>query len=128
MVDNRVSNDELLTRSRQRPVEIEMREHKWRRIGHTLRKFATGIRLSDSHSRGRAKGSWRRSLYDEFTTANNSLAGSQIKSNKPGIDSNVIYLFRNNWHASKIIIIVRSYRGGKGRALLVKHKIVNLSY
>ena len=64
---DKVSNTTLWERTKQLPVENEIKQRKWRWIGHTLRKPATNITrqtLTWNHHRkrrrGRPRNTWQR--------------------------------------------------------------------
>ena len=64
-----ISNKDLWHRTKQKPVEIEISQRRWRWIGHTLRKPPTSttrhvLRWNPQgrRSRGRPRNTWRRDL------------------------------------------------------------------
>ena len=68
----RISNDELWNRTRQRPVRDDITQRKWRWIGHTLRKQESSITRQaltwnpqGSRNRGRPSNTWRRDVEKE---------------------------------------------------------------
>ena len=71
-----ISNDQLWTRTRQAPIEIDVRKRKWGWIGHTLRKNASNITRQalewnpqGKRKVGRPKQTWRRSINTEMKAA-----------------------------------------------------------
>jgi hypothetical protein len=69
----RIRNEELLSRTQQVPIEVEIRKRKWMWIGHTLRKPRTNITRQALHwnpqgkrGRGRPKNTWRRDTTAEI--------------------------------------------------------------
>ena len=63
-----ISNEQLWDKTKQTPIETEIRKHKWGWIGHTLRKPASNITRQaldwnpqGQHKVGRLKQTWRRS-------------------------------------------------------------------
>ena len=67
-----IRNEELWERTRQRPVDIEIKQRRWRWIGHTLRKPPTNTTRQalkwnpqGKRKRGRPRNSWRRDLESE---------------------------------------------------------------
>ena len=67
-----IRNEELWERTRQRPVDIEIKQRRWRWIGHTLRKSPTNTTRQalkwnpqGKRKRGRPRNSWRRDLESE---------------------------------------------------------------
>ena len=91
---NWISNTELHRRCHQKPISTEILERKWRWVGHTLRKSGTEIckqaldwNPQGHRSRGRPRGSWRRSLNDDIRRVDPNLTWTQIKAraaNRPG--------------------------------------------
>ena len=66
---DKVSNNTLWTKTNQLPVEIEIKQRKWRWIGHTLRKPTTSITRQaltwnpqGKRKRGRPRNTWRRDV------------------------------------------------------------------
>ena len=64
-----ISNKDLWHRTNQKPAEVEIRQRRWRWIGHTLRKPATSTTRhvlrwnpQGKRSRGRPRNTWRRAL------------------------------------------------------------------
>ena len=64
-----ISNKDLWHRTNQKPAEVEIRQRRWRWIGHTLRKPATSTTRhvlrwnpQGKRSRGRPRNTWRRDL------------------------------------------------------------------
>ena len=71
-----ISNDQLWTRTRQAPIEIDVRKRKWGWIGHTLRKNSSNITRQalewnpqGKRKVGRPKQTWRRSINTEMKAA-----------------------------------------------------------
>ena len=71
-----VSNEQLWDKTKQTPIETEIRKHKWGWIGHTLRKPASNItrQALDWNPQGkckvgRPKQTWRRSTDAEIRAA-----------------------------------------------------------
>ncbi|VDO15268.1 unnamed protein product [Brugia timori] len=91
---NWISNAELHRRCHQKPISTEIRERKWRWVGHTLRKSGNEIckqaldwNPAGHRSRGRPRGSWRRSLNKEIKQVDRNLTWAQVKAkanNRPG--------------------------------------------
>ena len=84
---NWISNSDLHRRCHQRPITTEIRERKWRWIGHTLRRGTTEIcrealewNPQGQRRRGRPRGSWRRSVVSEIQAADPNLSWNQVKS------------------------------------------------
>uniref|UniRef100_A0A1B0GLA1 Uncharacterized protein n=1 Tax=Lutzomyia longipalpis TaxID=7200 RepID=A0A1B0GLA1_LUTLO len=84
---NWISNRDLHVKCDQRPIELEIRERKWRWIGHTLRKPADEIcrealdwNPQGARRRGRPRGTWRRSLFEEVGTVDSSLSWPQVRA------------------------------------------------
>ena len=72
-----VTNEELWRITKQKPIEQEIRERKWRWLGHTLRKEEKNITRqalrwnpAGRRSRGRPKQTWRRTVEGEMKHAN----------------------------------------------------------
>ena len=66
---DKITNEELRERTRQIPVERELRKRRWRWIGHTLRRPTGSIARQalfwnpqGKRSRGRPRQTWRREL------------------------------------------------------------------
>ncbi|XP_073670704.1 uncharacterized protein [Paramisgurnus dabryanus] len=75
----KISNQDLLEKVGQEPVEITIRRRKWRWIGHTLRKPPASITRAalewnpqGKRRRGRPRLSWRRGVIKDLTRANTS--------------------------------------------------------
>ncbi|XP_058816287.1 uncharacterized protein LOC131679564 [Topomyia yanbarensis] len=91
---NWISNAELHRRCHQKPIATEIRERKWRWVGHTLRRGGNEIckqaldwNPAGHRSRGRPTGSWWRSLSKEIKEVDESLTWQQVKAmagNRPG--------------------------------------------
>jgi hypothetical protein len=91
---NWISNAELHRRCHQKPVATEIRERKWRWVGHTLRRGGNEIckqaldwNPAGHRSRGRPRGSWRRSLNKEIKEVDRNLTWAQVKAkanSRPG--------------------------------------------
>ena len=71
-----IPNGELWDRTRQDPIALEIRQRKWRWIGHTLRKPATNITRQaldwnpqGKRKVGRPRQTWRRSIDAEMRAA-----------------------------------------------------------
>ncbi|CAG5118764.1 unnamed protein product, partial [Candidula unifasciata] len=69
---DRITNVELWERTKQAPVDQEVRKRRWRWIGHTLRKQENSITRMSLHwnpqghrNKGRPKNTWRRELENE---------------------------------------------------------------
>jgi len=69
---NRISNDELLSTSKQEPIVTTIKSRRWRWVGHTLRReqdniTKTALRWTPEgkRKRGRPKTTWRRTLEAE---------------------------------------------------------------
>jgi len=84
---NWISNAELHRRCRQKPIKTEIRQRKWRWIGHTLRKGGNEIckqaldwNPQGQRRRGRPRGSWRRSLHEEIRAVDENLSWRQVKA------------------------------------------------
>lgn len=67
-----ISNDELLEKTQQKPISVEIKRRKWRWIGHTLRKDESAIERKaldwnpqGHRRRGRPRMTWRRSIETE---------------------------------------------------------------
>jgi hypothetical protein len=85
--DNWISNAELHRRCHQRAIEIEIRERKWKWIGHTLRRGGNEIcrealdwNPQGQRRRGRPRGSWRRSLVADIQAVDENLSWRQVKA------------------------------------------------
>ena len=85
--DTWISNEELHRRCQQRPIETEIRERRWKWIGHTLRRGANEIcrealdwNPQGQRRRGRPRGSWRRSLANDIQTVDGNLSWRQVKA------------------------------------------------
>ena len=70
---NWTTNKDLWSVTNQVPVEEEIRQRKWRWIGHTLRKEPSSITRKSlrwnptgNKSRGRPKMTWRRTVHEEL--------------------------------------------------------------
>jgi len=68
-----ISNQELQARAKQKPIELEIRQRKWRWLGHTLRrppgdiaKAALEWNPQGTRSRGRPRTTWRRTIFEEI--------------------------------------------------------------
>ena len=75
----RIRNEELWNRARQRPIREEITERRWRWLGHTLRKPRKSItrqslqwNAQGKRSRGRPRTKWRRNLEEEMKASGNS--------------------------------------------------------
>ena len=76
-----VSNEQLWDKTKQTPIETEMRKRNWGWIGHTLRKPASNItrqaldwNLQGKRKVGRPKETWRRSTDAEIKAAGTTWA------------------------------------------------------
>lgn len=85
--NNWMSNDRLWELCDQKPVDIEIRERKWKWIGHTLRKDANEVcrealdwNPQGSRRRGRPRGTWRRSLEMELNAVDGRLSWLRAKT------------------------------------------------
>ena len=74
---DRISNEELWMRAGQEPMEVQIRQRKWRWIGHTLRKSPSSITRQaltwnpqGKRKRGRPRNTWRRDSESELRTQN----------------------------------------------------------
>ena len=63
----RISNEDLWRRTKQQPMDVQIRQRKWRWIGHTLRKPPSSTTRQallwnpqGKRKRGRPRNSWRR--------------------------------------------------------------------
>ncbi|XP_078603943.1 uncharacterized protein LOC144877771 [Branchiostoma floridae x Branchiostoma japonicum] len=72
----KISNEDLLERTGQEPVEVSIRRRKWRWIGHTLRKPPSSITRTvlewnpqGKRRRGRPRLSWRRGVKKDLEHA-----------------------------------------------------------
>ena len=91
---NWISNAELHRRCHQKPIATEIRQRKWRWVGHTLRRSGNEIckqaldwNPAGHRSIGRPRGSWRRSLNKEIKEVDRNLTWPQVKAmagNRPG--------------------------------------------
>ena len=69
---NKITNEELLRITEQKPIEIQIKRGKWNWIGHTLRKEARATEKTSldwnpqGYRRGRPKRTWRRTKEDEI--------------------------------------------------------------
>ena len=70
---DKITNEELLRITQQKPIEIQVKRRKWNWIGHTLRKEAGEIEKTALNwnsqgyrRRGRPKRTWRRTIEDEI--------------------------------------------------------------
>ncbi len=68
-----ISNEDLLKKTTQTPIELEIRKRKWTWLGHTLRKPRQNITRQALHwnpqgkrERGRPKNTWRRDTTAEI--------------------------------------------------------------
>jgi len=68
-----ISNQELWTRAKQKPIELEIRQRKWGWLGHNLRqppgdiaKAALEWNPQGNRSRGRPRTIWRRTILEEI--------------------------------------------------------------
>ena len=68
-----ISNEELWARAKQKPIELEIRQRKWRWLGHTLRrqpgdiaKAALEWNPQGTRTRGRPRTTWRRTIFEEI--------------------------------------------------------------
>ncbi|XP_058456754.1 uncharacterized protein LOC131434127 [Malaya genurostris] len=101
--DNWISNAELHRRCHQKPILTEIRERKWRSVGHSLRKSGKEIckqtldwNPAGHRSRGRPRGSWRRSRNKKFKRVEQNLTWAQVKvkaNNRPGWKSFSLALY-----------------------------------
>ena len=69
----KITNVELWQKTRESPIEVEIRKQKWRWIGHTLRKPNTTIirqaiqwNPQGKRKRGRPRSTWRRDTLAEM--------------------------------------------------------------
>ena len=76
---DKVKNTDLWERASQKPMDVQIRERKWRWLGHTLRKDhgnttrkALDWNPQGKRKRGRPKQTWRRSLEDDLKNSNMS--------------------------------------------------------
>lgn len=82
---NTISNVNLLRKCRQRNIELEVRERKWRWIGHALRrdgeicKEVLEWNPQGSRRQGRPANTWRRSLLSEIKLFDSSATWTTIK-------------------------------------------------
>ena len=90
---DRITNEELWEKTGQQPVEQEIRQRRWRWVGHTLRKPRESITRQalfwnpqGKRGRGRPKNTWRRDLETEIT-----------KSKRTWRDLERIALDRKTW-------------------------------
>ena len=74
---DKVPNETLWARTKQQPMEVQIRRRKWRWIGHTLRKQPSSITKQaldwnpqGKRKQGRPKETWKRSLMKELKTSN----------------------------------------------------------
>ena len=74
---NRITNEELWSRTGQEKIEIEIRRRKWGWIGHTLRKPSNHVARQaldwnpqGQRTRGRPKSTWRRTITQETNALN----------------------------------------------------------
>lgn len=91
---NWISNADLHRRCHQQPIQTEIRQRKWGWVGHTLRRGGNEIckqalewNPAGHRSRGRPRGSWRRSLNKEIKEVDGNLTWPQVKAiagNRPG--------------------------------------------
>ncbi|KAK3770541.1 hypothetical protein RRG08_059696 [Elysia crispata] len=75
----RIRNEELWNRARQRPIREEITQRRWRWLGRTLRKPRKSItrqslqwNAQGKRSRGRPRTKWRRNLEEEMKASGNS--------------------------------------------------------
>ncbi len=76
-----ISNEQLWDRTRQNPIDIDVKKRKWGWIGHTLRKPVTNVTRQalswnpqGRRKVGRPKQTWRRSVNAEVNAAGTSWA------------------------------------------------------
>lgn len=74
---NTISNEDLWIKTKQEPIEIQIKRRKWKWIGHTLRKPTQTITRQaiswnpqGKRKRGRPKNTWRRELEKELAGHN----------------------------------------------------------
>ena len=74
-----INNRQLLERTGQQPIGIELRKRKWRWIGHTLRRPKDSLTRhgllwnpQGSRARGRPRMTWRREVETEMKAARKS--------------------------------------------------------
>ena len=74
---DQITNKELWARCRQRPIEEELKDRKWRWIGHTLRKGQNNISCQaldwnpqGKRKRGRPRNTWKRTTEAELNNIN----------------------------------------------------------
>jgi hypothetical protein len=80
-----ISNQQLWQTSNQEPTELEIKRHKWKWLGHTLRMPQTDINRAalewnpqGSRRRGRPTNTWRRTVLNEAKS--NGLTWNQVKT------------------------------------------------
>jgi len=76
---DKITNEELLRITKQKPIEIQIKRRKWNWIGHTLRKevgaiekTALDLNPQGYSRRGRPKRTWRRTIEDEIRNTGRS--------------------------------------------------------
>ena len=76
---DKVTNTDLWTRTEQQQMDVQIRQRKWRWLGHTLRKDPTNATRQaldwnpqGKRRRGRPRQTWRRSLQNELRNSNMS--------------------------------------------------------
>ena len=75
----KITNEELWRRAKQQPLDVQIKQRKWRWIGHTLRKPPSSITRQallwnpqGKRKRGRPRNSWRRDTEAELKNNNMS--------------------------------------------------------
>ena len=86
---NTISNDALLRRTEEEPIEIQIKRRKWGWIGHSLRKKdsiekeALKWNPQGCRRRGRPRASWRRTVEEELRGIGKSWAdASELAQNR----------------------------------------------
>ena len=76
---DKVRNTDLWEKAKQEPIDVQIRERKWRWLGHTLRKDpenttrqALDLNQQGKRKRGRPRQTWERSLQDDLSSINMS--------------------------------------------------------
>jgi hypothetical protein len=76
---DKITNEELWSVAKKKPIEIQIKRRKWNWIGHTLRKEAGAIEKTalewnpqGYRRRDRPKRTWRRTIEDEIRNTGRS--------------------------------------------------------
>ena len=81
-----ISNLDLWKKAEQREVEVEIKQRKWKWIGHTLRKTPEDITRvalewnpQGNRKRGRPKTTWRRTVLEEAKRLNKTWSELKVE-------------------------------------------------